>query len=62
MPRARRAPCNRRGEAVVLSFPDQSEEQQQALYEDALRVYQIENTACAFVRRSPTSSMTTRRC
>ena len=34
-------------EAVVLSFPDQSEEQQQSLYEDALRTYQIENTALA---------------
>ena len=36
-------------EAVVLSFPDQSEEQQQALYEDALRVYQIENTALFYM-------------
>ena len=36
-------------EAVVLSFPNQSEEQQQALYEDALRVYQIENTALFYM-------------
>ena len=36
-------------EAVVLSFPNQSEEQQQALYEDALRVYQTENTALFYM-------------
>ena len=36
-------------EAVVLSFPDQSEEQQQSLYEDALRTYQIENTALFYM-------------
>ena len=33
----------------MLSFPNQSEEQQQALYEDALRVYQIENTALFYM-------------
>ena len=33
----------------MLSFPNQSEEQQQALYEDALRVYQTENTALFYM-------------
>ena len=36
-------------EAVALSFPNQSDEQQQVLYEDALRVYQMENTALFYM-------------